>query len=128
MVVSPLDAEVVYFSASVSDLVFLMEIGRLVTRVLLNSLTRGDLGFDLAGSDGIVAGVKLIELFVDALGDSDGLNCAAFAVFGTVRVNFRQMNWVDGLDSVEVVVVFNLHSCAWKSATHDGLSVEVAPW
>ena len=67
MVVSPLDAEIVYFSTSVADFVLFVEVCRRVASMLLDSLTGRNLGLDFTSSNGVITCVKLIKLFVNAL-------------------------------------------------------------
>ena len=73
MRIGPLDTCVVDVSTSIANFVLFMEISELVTSVLLNSLARGNLGFDFTGSNWIVPCVELIELLINAFRDGDTL-------------------------------------------------------
>ena len=127
MAVRPLDALVVDVGTAVANFVLLVEVCELVASVLLDFLARGDFCFDLTCCHGVIASIEFVELFVDAFRHSDGLHGTIYAVFSAVRVNFRQMNRVDRLDSMEVIVVFNLHSLTGQGAAHYGLGIQMTP-
>ena len=71
--ISPLDGLIIDLSASVANLVILMEVSELNTTMELHLLARAELGLDLRGGDGVVASVQLVEPVVLVLRHSDGL-------------------------------------------------------
>ena len=61
MVVTPVDRDLVDLSTSIANFVVFVEISKLVASLLLDSLPRVELGFDLGSTCGVEASVKLVQ-------------------------------------------------------------------
>jgi len=104
LAVGPSDGSIVDVSATVADLIGGVEVGAGVYSVNLHVLARAHLDLHLGGSDGVKAGIHGVFDRVEVLGDGDGLNGARS--LGAGSVDLGQMDGGDGLDHVEVIVIF----------------------
>jgi len=123
---SPLNRLVVNLSASVSLLIGNIELSVCVSSCLLECLTGNELGLDLGGSDGVETRIELVELAVNALRDSGGLNGTLLGSV-TSAVDVRQVNGVGRIDAVEVVVVLN-SDLVGEVSSHNLEGVSLYPW
>ena len=126
--VGPLDGGVIDLGASVANLIVFVEVGELSTTFSLDCLSGAELGLDLGSSDGVVASVELVEPVVLVLSDCDGLELAVSGSLLVTRCGDRgQMDWSDGLDTMEVIVIDDLDVLVVEGATHHRLGIGTGP-
>jgi len=108
LAVGPGDGSIVHVGATVADLIGVVEDSVGVSSVNLHVLARAHLNLHLGGSDGVHAGIELVHVSIEVLGNGDGLDSARS--LGAGSVDLGKMNGGDGLDHVEVIVIFKDNS------------------
>jgi len=115
-------------SASVADFIVLVEVSFGITSFDLHGLSGHHLDLHFSGTDLILAGIEHVKGRVDVLGDRDAFERALAAlVAGAGVVDLRQMDWSDGVYSVEVVLGVDVLVLVSEVSTQDLLSLR-GPW
>lgn len=127
MFVSPLNWGIVNVSASVTLLIHGMEVGIFITSSLLNLLSAWLLALHFTSCLWFRPSIKLIVILIMILSDSNHLNSAIFWVNSAFRVNFRQVNWINLLNWMEIIIWIDAHVDTRKVAAHNTLGVLFIP-
>jgi hypothetical protein len=123
LAVSPIYWKVIDFCASITYLIFCVEISRRITSMLLDFLAWTKFGFHFSSCYRVKACVTMVKILIMIFCNSNCLQLTGSCLGGTITVYFRKMNWQELVDWVEIIIIYNFWTRSRKFATHDMLSV-----